>query len=270
MYIDRIKNTHPLAHVGAVCGLAITACLCLWILSVREVTLAQKGAATAAIHEEADKTRTWLVSADGPITKLDNQITGLRADTFREIHLQAGGLQEQITGIRMDASKNMVAVVEIAHDSGLVLNDFISGTQNHANGALDAIAGLRSDMKPTLANAASLSAQFADAAPLFLDCEANQDCLFNRYVGASKGIEKAAINFGAMSADVRAALPAFQKTWTGIGANVQETTLHIADITKPHWYDRLLGYALNGAVLYRNVNPASLTVKGIQTISSVK
>jgi hypothetical protein len=56
-----------------------------------------------------------------------------------------------------------------------------------------------------------------NAAPLFLGCECNPDCLFNRYVGTSKGIERAAANFGQMSADVRTALPGAITTWQGIG-----------------------------------------------------
>jgi hypothetical protein len=40
-------------------------------------------------------------------------------------------------------------------------------------------------------------------------------------------------------------------------------------LTTPHWYDRVLGYGLNGVVIYRNLNPATnLIVKGAQVISS--
>jgi len=40
-------------------------------------------------------------------------------------------------------------------------------------------------------------------------------------------------------------------------------------LTKPKWYDRVLGYTLNGAILYRNLNPATnLTVKGAQFIQA--
>jgi hypothetical protein len=48
----------------------------------------------------------------------------------------------------------------------------------------------------------------------------------------------------------------------GITANVNQ-------LTKPRWYDRLLGYGLNGIVVYRNLNPATnLTVKGVQIASA--
>ena len=76
-------------------------------------------------------------------------------------------------------------------------------------------------------------------------------------MGASKGIERAALNFGQMSTDVRNALPSAITTWHGIGVNVQGITGNINRLTKPRWYDRLLGYGLNGVVIYRNLNPAT-------------
>ena len=82
-------------------------------------------------------------------------------------------------------------------------------------------------------------------------------------------IERAAQNFGQMSLDVKTALPTAITTWQSIGTNVAGITANVNQLTKPRWYDRLLGYGLNGVVIYRNLNPAtSLTVKGAQLISS--
>ena len=91
--------------------------------------------------------------------------------------------------------------------------------------ALGEIEQIRGDLQPILVHTASVTKQVDDAAPLFLDCEYNPDCVFNRYVGASKGIERAALNFGQMSSDVRSALPGALSTWNEIGANVKATTL---------------------------------------------
>lgn len=72
-----------------------------------------------------------------------------------------------------------------------------------------------------------------------------------------------------MSADVRTALPGAITTWQGIGTNVDGITGNINRLTKARWYDRLLGYGLNGVVIYRNLNPATnLTIKGAQIVSS--
>jgi len=76
--------------------------------------------------------------------------------------------------------------------------------------------------------------------------------------------------------DFRGAVPGFLAQGQAIAGNVQTATLRfsgVADnlnrLTKPKWYDRLIGYGLNGVVIYRNLNPVSnLTVKGAQILSS--
>ena len=52
----------------------------------------------------------------------------------------------------------------------------------------DTVAGL----KPILDHAASITKQADEAAPLFLDCEYNPDCVFNRFQGVSKAVEQMA------------------------------------------------------------------------------
>ncbi|HKE26566.1 MAG TPA: hypothetical protein VKB88_29630 [Bryobacteraceae bacterium] len=75
-----------------------------------------------------------------------------------------------------------------------------------------------------------------------------EDCLFNRYVGTSKGIERAAQNFSQMSLDGKTGLPTAIATWLRIGSNVTGITANVSQLTKPRWYDRLLGYGLNGVL----------------------
>jgi hypothetical protein len=54
-------------------------------------------------------------------------------------------------------------------------------------------------------------------------------------------------------------------------SNFASITTHINKLTTPHWYDRVLGYALNGALLYRNLNPVTnITLTGVQAISGLK
>jgi len=76
--------------------------------------------------------------------------------------------------------------------------------------------------------------------------------------------------------DFRNAFPSFIAQGRQISANVEAATLEFSSVatnlnrlTKPKWYDRLLGYGLNGVVIYRNLNPVTnLTVKGAQFLTS--
>jgi hypothetical protein len=57
-------------------------------------------------------------------------------------------------------------------------------------------------------------------------------------------------------------------TWNQIGTGIAGTAANLDRLTKPHWYDRLIGYGLNGVMIYRNLNPATnLTVKGAQLVT---
>jgi hypothetical protein len=69
--------------------------------------------------------------------------------------------------------------------------------------------------------------------------------------------------------DFRNAMPTGIATWQGIGSNVAGITDNLNRLTKPRWYDRLLGYGLNGIVIYRNLNPATnAVVTAAQAISA--
>ncbi len=50
-----------------------------------------------------------------------------------------------------------------------------------------------------------------------------------------------------------------QSRWGfGIGTEVDRVAANIDRLTKPRRYGRLLGYGLKGAVIYRNMNPATI------------
>ena len=76
--------------------------------------------------------------------------------------------------------------------------------------------------------------------------------------------------------DFRSVVPSFITQGQRISANVDMATLQFSGVasnlnrlTKPKWYDRLLGYGLNGVVIYRDLNPVtSLTVRGLQFLTS--
>ena len=93
-------------------------------------------------------------------------------------------------------------------------NRHLGDTLARADAALATLDAARQDLKPVLAQSAATPAQVNDAS--FLDCDRNPDCLFNRCAGASKGIERAALNFGQASADVRSAVPRMLSPWDQI------------------------------------------------------
>ena len=213
------------------------------------------------------------VAALRVIHAVPGEMRETRAALLAEIAATRGDLNAQLGSLAVRSERQVAAlrtetlaeVDQIRQTADRRLGDTLA----RADVALGTLEAARRDLKPTLDHSAAITAQMNDALPLFLDCDHNPDCVFNRYVGASKGIERAAMNFGQASADVRGALPQMLATWNRIGAGVAGTATNLDRLTKPHWYDRLIGYGLNGVVIYRNLNPATnLTVRGAQLISS--
>ena len=202
---------------------------------------------------------TTVAALPGEVRALRNDLTAEVAATRRELLSRS---DRQVTALRHD----VIAETDLIRETA---DRRIGDTLARADAALSTVAGIRQDLQPVLGNSGRIAAQVNDALPLFLDCDHNPDCMFNRYVGAAVGIERAARNFGEASQDIRGALPGMLSTWDRIGFNVAGTASNIDRLTKPHWYDRLIGYGLNGVVIYRNLNPATnLTIKGAQAIAS--
>ena len=212
------------------------------------------------------------VSAIRVVNAVPGEIRATRQALVEEVDLTRRDLSAQIGGLAARSERQVAAlrretlaeVDEVRTTADRRLGDTLS----RADTALATLDATRQDLKPLLAQSAAAAAQVNDSLPLFLDCDHNPDCVFNRYVGASKGIERAAQNFGQASADVRGALPQMLATWNQIGVGVAGTAANLERLTKPHWYDRLIGYGLNGVVIYRNLNPATnLTTRGAQIVS---
>lgn len=260
-FLGRLKGALACALLAALTGLAVQAILLLH--AATRVACALPG----GVSGELRATRAALIDQAAAARRdLTAQIEGARQDIL-------GRTERQVAALRTDTIGQVAALrVDVMGQVGhfrSAADRRVGDTLARVDTALAELQQLRSDLKPTLDHVASVTEQVDDAAPLFLDCESNPDCVFNRYVGASKGIERAALNFGLMSTDVRSALPTAITTWQGIGSNVNGITANVNQLTKPRWYDRLLGYGLNGVIIYRNLNPVTnLTVKGAQIIAS--
>ena len=198
-----------------------------------------------AIPGEIECTREALAAeAAAARHDLNGQVGAARQDLLARTERQAAAL-------RTDA---MSEVGEIRRAADRRVGD----TLDRVDAALGKIEEIRGDMRPLLANSAAL----------VTDAKDSWDDLYWDVKASVASATVAANQVGRMSVDIRAAVPGYVKTWNGIGGNIQGITANVDRLTKPHWYDRLLGYGLNGVMIYRNLNPATnLTMKGAQAIS---
>ena len=236
-----------------VCALlaAATALVVCAILLLRAATTT-----VSAVPGEVEATRRELIGVVEAARKdLTAQVESARRDVLTRAERQSAALRTEA----------LTEAAEIRKMADRRLGD----TLTHADTALGTVEALRRDLKPVLDNSAAIAAQVNGSLPLFLDCDHNVDCVFNRYVGASKGIERAAQNFGQASTTFDNAFPRILGSADSLVADSAATAANIKRLTTPKWYDRLIGYGLNGVVIYRNLNPVTnLTLKGAQILAS--
>jgi hypothetical protein len=212
-------------------------------------------ATVAAVPAEIRLTRAAMVAeADAARQDLTTQIALTRSAALtvsdRQLTAFRTGLLAQTAGFGDTTSRQL------------------GGTLSRIDTALATTTQIEAELRPALHHSASVAARIDDSLPMFLDCDHNPDCVFNRYVGVSRGVETAATDVSAMSRDFRRDWPNYLKTWQDIGVQTDGFVANMNRLTHPHWYDRLIGYAVNGALIYRNLNPVGAAITGAQILSS--
>jgi hypothetical protein len=207
-----------------------------------------------------------LQAARTTLAAIPNEIQVTRAALLAEVDATRGDLTGQIGAARRDvlvrSERQMAALrTDTLAEAGEVRRTAdrrLGDTLARVDAALAKIDDIRGDLKPTLTNTAALTA----------DAKDSWDDLYWDVKASVASATVAANSFGQMSTEIRGALPGTLQTWNGIGGNVQAITGNVDRLTKPHWYDRLLGYGLNGVMLYRNLNPVTnLTMTGARILS---
>ncbi len=178
--------------------------------------------------------------------RLQGQVTAV-------VTLIAEDLKEQITEIRGDLKGSLADLSQRAERQiSLARKDL----KNQAAAANQTVAVELSRTNDSLAKIAATAEplhhslnQVESALPMFLDCDHNPNCVFNRYVGTMRGLEQMSIAVGKSA-------PNTAKSLEETSRNVAIMTGSVATITqrvmapKP-WYRKLGDMMLGGAALVR-------------------
>lgn len=147
-----------------------------------DATLVREGAATraaavSAIHSEA--------------ARLDARLGSIQGQTFGEVSRTRLDLLERVDRLT-EVSERSIAGLTWRADAQLTkLNETVASNLGRANDSLADVSQTAAALRPALDNTAKITAQIDDALPLYLDCDHNADCVFNRYVGVAQSTEKA-------------------------------------------------------------------------------
>jgi predicted phage tail protein len=216
-------------------------------LTVSAIELVRTATATVAVlPREIRATRTALV----------DEVRASRKDML-------AGSERQLTALRRDV---MAEAVEIRQTADRRVGDTLARADAALTTALDTAEGLRLDLKPVL----------DQAQDTLHDADRTVADLHPQLLGLVAASKVTAGETAQTMRDFRTAVPSLIAQGNTIAANVNVATAEFSSVatnlnrlTKPKWYDRLLGYGLNGVVIYRDLNPVtSVTLKGMQFLVS--
>lgn len=164
-------------------------------------------------------------------------IAALPAAVERQIREQGKETRSAALAAIGDTRRELLAEVARTRGDLLARVDRLTNVSERAlsqmTASIDAVSYTAAELRPALKNAAKITAQVNDALPMFVDCDHNPDCVYNRYVGVAQSTEEA--------------LRAVAETAPGTLASVESTTGSVASIAK-RWekhtplYVRVLGW----------------------------
>jgi hypothetical protein len=202
-------------------------------------------------------------TATAAVSALPLELAATRAALVDEVAAARRGVlalsERQMTAFRKDTISEAGAFRQTADRR-------IGDTLARADAALDTVEGVRHDLQPV----------WVAAQGTLHDADRTVADLHPQLLGLVAASKVTAGETAQTMRDFRNAVPSFIAQGQKISANVDTATLEFSGVatnlnrlTKPKWYDRLLGYGLNGVVIYRNLNPATnVTGKGVQLLTS--
>ena len=202
-------------------------------------------------------------TATAAVSALPGEVMATRTallDEVREARMDVLTRSErQMAGLRKDVLAEAGAIRETADRR-------VGDSLERVDAALETAAGIRGDLAPVLVAAQTT----------LHDTDRTVADLHPQLLGLVAASKVTAGETAQTMRDFRGAVPSFIAQGQRITANVGTATSEFSGVatnlnrlTKPKWYDRLLGYGLNGVVIYRDLNPVtSLTVKGVQFLTS--
>jgi len=216
------------------------------------------------------------------------QLNSIRTDTVKLVNARADSLQSTVTSLfdktnaRVDSieTKTFDLASDLRTDTFLladnirrdsftqigILNDHLDSQMTALNSHLDSQFGVFNGSVTKVTDAyAGIPARFDRQT----DCDHNALCWQNLTTDTLT-------NFRFTGRDISASTKVFNDGFPVLMAGFQESVTNFASITKnvnrlttPKWYDRLLGYGLNGVIIYRNLNPVTnVIVKGTQFLTA--
>lgn len=175
--------------------------------------------------------------------QVNAQITGLRSDIKQLPRLIETPLVNQLRPITVQAAATLTQA------NGLIADVRRQVNSVDVNKRIDAA---QQSIDTALKPAVSIASQLDQSLPLFLDCEYNPDCVFNRFQGTSKAIEQMAQAGAKAAPEISVDIAGITKSSNDIAKSADT---YVKNFTKPQTFWQkvktfiVFGAAVGGKIL---------------------
>lgn len=220
-------------------GMYLGAIAALACLSILFFCAAQ---AITRVGEDADKMTASVERIEAAVTPIPADLSA-RADALGKQAIQI--VNAQATGLRADAMASL-------RDFRIDAKQEIGDTLTRADAVIAEVHGLRSDLLPVIDGVEQIEAHtdkaIVDLHPQLLGLVAASKVTMGESAQTMRTFQAAVPRFIAQGDAFAANANIATAQFAGIATNINK-------ITKPKWYDRLLGYGLSFGAAYRDLNP---------------
>ena len=212
--------------------------------------------AKTLINTRADSLQSTVVSM---FDKTNERIGSVERNTF----ILASDLRKDSFNAIGDVRKDLFAQVDTL---GGNLNTQVGTLNTNLNNQMSVLNGTVVDVtKPYKEIPAVFAARFDRQT----DCDRNALCWQNLTTDTLTNFRFTGRDLSAATKTFNDGFPVMLTGFQTSVSNFASITTNINRLTTPKWYDRLLGYGLNGVMIYRNLNPATnVVVKSTQFLTA--
>ena len=255
--------------IALLCFIPLTIYICIFLHSLSNMS-DQLAATAKALPQQVDE-RIGSLQKD-----VMNKIDTVQDKFNTQISSLTDVANSRIGNLSATADTRIGSLEKDVFDAVKDLSDKVDGQLTTANSSITKLTTAYADIPNQVGQ--RYEKDFAS----YFDCGKNRLCLQGQASDTMFAIRTTSRDTSGAMNTFNTMLPVMSSNLTSITGtfatdipkitnNINGIALNINTITKPHWYDRILGYALNGVVMYRSLNPVTnLTVKGAEVISSQK
>jgi len=210
------------------------------------------------VKEESAQTRRLVDTQLGEWRHTtDDQLTAWRAATAQQLTDMRGTLNTRMASIETTTDNRLASIEAQTFQRANILSESIDRN-------LTSVAGGVNNLTQTYAAIPGRADAYLKP---FTDCNTNDFCWPNlvtdsmvsfRAAGRDTSMTMQTVStiLPVVAKDIRSSTNAFATQFPVIAQNTTNITANIDRLTKPKWYDRLLGVAVNGSMVWFNVNRA--------------